>query len=92
MTPENIELAKILGMFASILLILRWFKTDTAEMIKIYSEATDTRVKAIEEKVGAIEGKVETMRTETNAVLTGIREDMKMFQNKMYELESKKKG
>ena len=48
------EAIAVLGMFASILAILRWFKQDTADMIKIYSEATDKRIASIEKNVEAI--------------------------------------
>ena len=48
------EAIAVLGMFASILAILRWFKQDTAEMIKIYAESTEKRIQSMEKNIDAI--------------------------------------
>ncbi len=57
----SIEIAKIISgiaapfaMFGTVVLILRWFKQDTADMIKIYSESTDKKIASIEKNVEAI--------------------------------------
>ena len=52
------QVIAILGMFASILVILRWFKQDTTEMIKIYAEATDKRMQAVEKTLEAIKQEI----------------------------------
>lgn len=38
-------------MFGTVVLILRRFKTDTVDMMKIYDEATDAKIEAIREDV-----------------------------------------
>jgi hypothetical protein len=60
-TELSVELARIIAslaapfaMFGTVVLILRWFKTDTADMIKIYSESTKAQIDAIKEDVKAI--------------------------------------
>jgi hypothetical protein len=51
------QVVAVLGTFVIILVILKWFKQDTAEMIKIYSESTKAQIEAIEKNV-------ETFKTE----------------------------
>lgn len=60
-TELSVEVAKIVAgiaapfaMFGTVVLILRWFKQDTSDMIKIYAEATDSKIEAIKEDVKAI--------------------------------------
>lgn len=61
-TPDmSLEIARIVAgiatpfaMFGTVVLILRWFKQDTSDMIKVYAEATDKRVASIEKNVEAI--------------------------------------
>lgn len=67
MTTEAIsttQLISILGMFASILAILRWFKIDTAEMIKIYADSTTAQIEAIREDVKSIQTDVKAIQAE----------------------------
>lgn len=82
----SIELAKIVAsiaapfaMFGTVVLILRWFKTDTADMMKIYSEATDKRIASVEKVVEAIKEDV-----------TAIKDDVKDFHNRLIDLEVKR--
>ena len=70
------EVIGILGMFASILVILRWFKTDTADMMKIYSESTKAQIDAIKEDVKAIKEDVKA-----------IKDDVKDFHARLFEIE-----
>jgi len=35
-------------LFASVLVILRWFKSDTHELMKVYFECTNKRLDALE--------------------------------------------
>ena len=71
----------ILGMFASILVILRWFKQDTTEMMKIYSEATDIRLAAMDKVIAEIKDDVKA-----------IKEDVRDFHNRLCAIEEKNKG
>lgn len=71
-----IEAIAVLGMFASILAILRWFKQDTADMIKIYAESTDAKIEAIKVSVEAIKEDVKA-----------IKDDVKDFHNRLCKIE-----
>ena len=56
------EAIAILGMFAIILSILRWFKLDTTQMIRIYFESADNRRAFIEKNVESIQEDVKNLR------------------------------
>lgn len=55
------EAIAVLGMFAIILAILRWFKLDTTQMMKIYFEAADNRRALIEKNVESIREDVKNL-------------------------------
>jgi hypothetical protein len=42
-----LQVVAVLGMFTIILATIRWFKQDTAEMMKIYAESTKAQIEAI---------------------------------------------
>jgi hypothetical protein len=74
------QIIAVLGMFASILAILRWFKQDTAEMIKIYAESTQKILASTDKRIEAIEKNVEAIKTE-----------MKDFHDRLCEIERNRK-
>lgn len=86
-TPEiSLEIARIIAgiatpfaMFGTVVLILRWFKQDTSDMIKIYSVATDAKIDAIKEDVKAIKEDVKA-----------IKDDVKDFHNRLCKIEEKR--
>ena len=88
MTQElSIELARVIAsiatpfaMFCTVVLILRWFKTDTADMMKIYSESTKAQIDAIKEDVKAIKDDVKA-----------IKEDVRDFHDRLCKIEEKNK-
>lgn len=67
------------AMFGTVVLILRWFKQDTSDMIKIYAEATDAKIDAIKEDVKAIKEDVKA-----------IKDDVKDFHNRLCSIEEKR--
>ena len=74
----------VLGMFASILAILRWFKQDTAEMIKIYSESTKAYSEATDRRIAAIEKNVEAIKEDVKIMA----EENKLFHKRLLEIEA----
>lgn len=79
----SVEIAKIVtgiaapfAMFGTVVLILRWFKQDTADMIKVYAEATEKRVASVEKVVEAIKEDVKAIRT-----------DVKDFHDRLCKIE-----
>jgi peptidoglycan hydrolase CwlO-like protein len=70
------DIAAPFAMFGTVVLILRWFKQDTSDMIKIYSEATDAKIDAIKEDVKAI-------REDVRA----IKDDVRDFHNRLCSIE-----
>jgi hypothetical protein len=76
----------ILGMFTSILIILRWFKQDTAEMIKIYSESTDKKLKDTDRRLEAMDRRLDAMDRNIDA----IKFEMKDFHNRLIEAQKTK--
>ena len=66
----------ILGMFASILVILRWFKQDTADLMNIYTESTKAQIEAIKESVNAIKEDVKA-----------IKDDVRDFHDRLCKIE-----
>lgn len=82
-TELSVEVAKIItgiaapfAMFGTVVLVLRWFKQDTVDMIKIYSESTDAKIDAIKEDVKAIKEDVKA-----------IKDDVKDFHNRLCKIE-----
>ena len=83
-TPDMpLEIAKIIAgiatpfaMFGTVVLILRWFKQDTTDMINIYSKSTDAKIDAIKEDVKAIKEDVKA-----------IKDDVKDFHNRLCKIE-----
>lgn len=70
------EAIAVLGMFASILAILRWFKQDTADMIKIYAESTQKIIATTDKRIESME-----------KTLEAIKEDIKDFHNRLCRIE-----
>lgn len=86
-TAEQIEIVKIVSIlvgimtiFGCILGILRWFKTDTSEMIKMFTENTNKRLEMTEQRIAAIE-----------ILVIAIKEEVRDFHCKICEINQKSK-
>jgi hypothetical protein len=60
-TTEVIEIGKIVtifggifAIFSAVLIILRWFKADTADMIRIFADATKAQLAGMDKTINEI--------------------------------------
>ena len=53
-----LQVVAVLGMFTIILATIRWFKQDTAEMMKIYAESTKAQIEAIKTEMKDFHGRL----------------------------------
>lgn len=83
---ELTQLLSVLGLFSSILIILRWFKTDTAEMIKIFQESTDKRLESTDKRLDGFDRRIEVIEK----TILRMEEENKDFHKKLLEIEGRR--